>query len=136
MIRLLGKPKWTRAHRTDEPEERQSFNHYEGVGEFPGNATVVLNERGLVARVDFYPAKLSRTEAVAHFGADYIVTRYAFDQCKSDEDEEALYESPSGPITVVEYRGRGVAIFVGANNLVTKISYIAQPVGRLKSQCS
>ena len=135
MLRLLGRPKWTRSHNNGEREAKQSFNNYGGIGEFPGNATVVIDARGLVSRVEFYPAKLSRNEAIAHFGTDYVVTRYAFDLCEKDEDAESLYESSNGPITFVEYRGRGIAISLGVNDMVTKISYVSEPIGHLKARC-
>ena len=46
MLRLLGRPKWTRSHNNGEREARQSFNNYEGIGEFPGDVTVVIDGRG------------------------------------------------------------------------------------------
>jgi len=135
MLRQLGQPKWTRSHDSGEKDdERQTFSHYEAGGDFAGSLTVVLNKNGLIERIDFFPAKLSRYEAVSHYGANYSVTRYALEPC-GDEDEESLYESNSGPLTFVEYRPLGIAIALGNQNMVTKISYVAKPIGHPRSNC-
>jgi hypothetical protein len=135
MLRRLGQPKWTRSHDSGEKgEERQTFSHYEAGGDFAGSLTVVLNKNGLIERIDFFPAKLSRDEAVSRYGADYAVTRYALEPC-GDEDEESLYESTNGPLTYLEYRSRGIAIALGNQNMVTKISYVARPIGHPQSTC-
>jgi hypothetical protein len=64
-----------------------------------------------------------------------MITRYDFDACPGDEDDERLYESPTGPLVSLEYRVRGIAIAIGHNNLVTKISYVSGPIGLLKPRC-
>ncbi len=137
MVRRLGQPKWTRSpeSRGSDDADKETFNNYEGGGEFPGRMTVVINRRGVISRIDFYPAKLSREQAIAHFGPSYIITKYAFDPCESDEDSEPIYESPNGPLTSLEYRARGIAIAIGYQDMVTKISYVAGPIGRLRPRC-
>ena len=136
MLRQLGQPKWSRSHEGDsrDEDERETFNHYETGGEFPGTTTVVLNRRGIISRVDFFPSKLTRDQAIAHFGQSYVITRYAIDPC-GDEDSEAIYESANGPLTSLEYRGRGIAIAIGYQDMVTMISYVSGPIGRAKSRC-
>ena len=140
MLRALGKPKWSRVTpgaEDDDPEAGAvTWNNYDKVGEFPGITNVAFDKRTeVISRVDFYPAKLSKQEAITHFGAAFVITRYAVDPCLADEDSEPLYESPQGPLVSIEYRSRGIAISVGANDLVTKISYVAGPIGRSKSRC-
>lgn len=138
MLRVLGQPKWSR--QTGRPAEEESegeiWNSYERVGEFPGQTTVAVNQRsGRITRINFYPERLTKEEAIAHFGRGYVVTRYAFEPCSHDEESEPLYESPDGPLVSVEYRARGIAISVGYGDLVTKISYVAGPIGAVKSRC-
>ena len=138
VLRAWGKPKWSRTSKPEGNEESRpvTWTNYERVGEFPGPTTVVSDKRnGVVTRINFYPNRLTKEQAVAHFGANYIVTRYAFDSCFDEEEAEAIYESPDGPVTEVEYRGRGIAISVGQNDLVTMISYVGGPVGSAKSRC-
>ena len=81
----------------------------------------------------FYSDRLTKEQAIAP-GKSYVVTRYAFDSC-GDEDSEPVYESPNGPLISVKYRARGIAISVGNNDMVTRISYVSEPIGSAKSRC-
>jgi hypothetical protein len=138
MLRVFGKPKWTRSpKRGDEDESDQEvWSSFERVGEFPGQTNVLSDKRGVIERIDFYPAKLTKDQAIGHFGSDYIITRYAFDSCLGDEDSDHIYESQNGPLVSVEYRDRGIAISIGYKDLVTKISYVGGPIGSTKSECN
>jgi hypothetical protein len=139
MIRRWGQPKWSRNSKpeADEDSRQVTWTNYERVGEFPGPTTVVSDTKsGIVTRINFYPGRLTREQAIAHFGADYITTRYAFDSCLDEEDSEPIYESPNGPLVSVEYRARGIAISVGYKDLVTRISYVSGPIGSAKSRCN
>src|SRR5437588_7361781 len=138
MLRTWGKPRWSGNSKPEDEDARQvTWTNYDKVGEFAGLTTVVSDTRsGLITRINFYPAKLSRQEAVAHFGSGYVVTKYAFDSCVSEEDSEAIYESPTGSLVIVEYRARGVAIYLGLKDMVTRISYVNSPIGSTRSKCS
>ena len=162
MLRAWGKPKWSRtskpeAEEESRPEQREAektsrqrkgreadeasnqvtWTNYERAGEFPGPTTVVSNTHsGVITRINFYPERLTKEQAIAHFGPGYIITRYAFDSCLDEEDEEPIYESPNGPLVSVEYRSRGIAISVGYKDLVTKISYVSGPIGSAYSRCT
>ena len=136
MLRRLGQPKWSRTHQSEKrgDEEKETFNHYEGGGEFAGTFNVVVSNRGIVSRIDFFPSKLSRDQAIAHFGSNYLTTKYALNPC-GDEDSESIYESANGPLTYLEYRERGIAIAIGYEGLVTKILYVSRPIGESKPDC-
>jgi len=137
MVRFWGQPKWSRTSPEEEDEHRVTWTNYEKAGEFPGSTTVVSDARTrLITRINFYPDRLTKDEAIAHFGRNYVITRYAFDTCADEEDAEAIFESPNGPVVNVEYRPRGIAISIGYNNMVTKISYVNGPVGPAKSRCN
>jgi hypothetical protein len=139
MLRLWGKPKWSRTSKpeADEDSRQVTWTNYERVGEFPGPTTVVSDTKsGVVTRINFYPDRLTKEQAIAHFGSGYITTRYAFDTCLDEEDSEPIYESPNGPVISVEYRARGIAISVGYKELITKISYVSGPIGSVKSRCN
>jgi hypothetical protein len=137
LLRVFGKPKWTRSPKREDADEsdREVWSSFERVGEFPGQTNVLTNAHEVIARIDFYPAGLTKEQAIAHFGKDYLLTRYALDSCLGDEDSEAFYEAPNGPILYLEYRARGIAISIGYKDLVTRISYVAGPVGSTKSKC-
>jgi len=138
MLREWGKPRWSSNSKQEDEDARQvTWTNYDKVGEFPGLTTVVSDTRsGIITRINFYPAKLSRQEAVAHFGPGYVVTRYAFDSCVNEEDSEAIYESPNGSLVIIEYRARGIAIYLGLKEMVTRISYVNSPIGNARSRCS
>jgi hypothetical protein len=138
MLRAWGKPKWSRSSKqeTEEESPQVTWTNYERVGEFPGSTTVVSDTRtGVITRINFYPDRLTKDQAIAHFGSDYITTRYAFDSCVDEEDSEPIYESPTGPLLSIEYRARGIAVSVGYKDMVTRISYVSGPVGRAKPRC-
>ena len=137
MLRLIGQPKWSRTTPGEGDEHGTTWNNYERVGEFPGPTNVATDSAtGIVTRIDFYPQKLSKEQAIKHFGPGYEITRYAFDPCPGHEDEESIYESPNGPLVSVEYRARGIAIAVGYKEMVTKISYVSGPIGSTKPRCN
>src|SRR5438477_2960596 len=137
MLRTWGQPKWSRNSKRDNDEEQVTWTNYEKVGEFAGPTTVVSDTRtGVITRINFYPDRLTKGQAIAHFGKRYVVTRYAFDSCGDEEDSEPIYESLNGPLISVEYRARGIAISVGNNDMVTKISYVSGAIGTLKSRCN
>ena len=134
MLKVFGQPKWSRAAETGSHEE--VWNNYERAGEFPGVTVIVLERaRNVISRIDFYPTKLTKQQAIAHFGPHYIVTRYNFEPCHEDEESEPIYESPDGLLQSVEYRARGIAISLGNEEMVTKISYVSGPIGAPKSRC-
>lgn len=136
MLRVLGQPKWSRTTPGDAEEHGTTWNNYERVGDFSGPTNVASDSvTGIIKRIDFYPQKLSKEEAIKHFGRNYVLTRYAFDPCPAGEDEESIYESPNGPLVSVEYRARGIAISVGYKDMVTKISYVSGPIGSAKARC-
>jgi hypothetical protein len=136
MIRSWGQPNWSRTSPDEEDEHPVTWTNYEKAGEFPGSTTVVSDARTkLITRINFYPDRLTKDEAIAHFGRNYSITHYAFDTCKDKEIGESIFESPNGPVVNVEYRSRGIAISIGYNNMVTKISYVNGPVGPTKSRC-
>jgi hypothetical protein len=137
MLRLIGQPKWSRTTPGEGDEHGTTWNNYERMGEFPGPLNVATDSTtGIVTRIDFYPQKLSKEQAIKHFGPRYVITRYAFDPCPGHEDEESIYESPNGPLMGVEYRARGIAIAVGYKEMVTKISYVSGPIGSAKPRCN
>ena len=137
MLRALGAPRWSQTTPGESAEESgEEWHHYEKAGEIAGTMNVVVDQQsGIIKAVIIYPQRITKQEAILHFGRDFIVTRYDFDPCPEGEDSEPMYESPKGPVEVVEYRSRGIAISVGYNDLVTKISYVAGPIGATRPRC-
>jgi hypothetical protein len=138
VVRILGEPK-----RVDRPpdqnlkdEDIELWYVYESRGEFAGSLTVVMDERtDVVLRIDLVPDNLSQADAVKYFGSDFILTRYAFDECMGDEESAPLYETPTGPLLEVEYRHRGIAIAVTESGKVNSIHFLNKPIGSPQSKC-
>jgi hypothetical protein len=134
MLKLLGKPEGV----TPFVEGEQSGSRYEYKvdGEMPGVIVVVVDQRtDLVLNVELNPGGWSKEQAIKNFGNDYVVTRYGFDDCLGDGESAPLYESPDGPITRIEYRGRGIAVAVNDQDNVDYIMYVSEPVGAPSSRC-
>lgn len=139
MLRLLGKPIWS-GRPMGEPENDSNpevWNDYDGGGEFPGKLSVVFRKRtGVIVSIYLYPAKLSKNEAIKHFGNDYVETRYEYDNCLGDEEASPMYESPNGKIRFIEYRSRGIAIGLDDDlSRVRDMSYLSGSLGAPASKC-
>ncbi len=132
MIRVFGRPK-----RVDIPEgQRRTDPHqqlwyiYDGVGEFPGEFTVMIDKRSRkIVEMDLSPKNLTKEEAIRHFGDDYVITRYSFCAGFEEEDAAPIYESPNGALTYIEYREHGIALGLDYMNNVDQILYIRKPLG-------
>lgn len=139
MLRLLGKPIWS-GRPMGEPENDPTpevWNDYDGGGEFPGKLSVVFRKRtGVIVSIYLYPAKLSKNEAIKHFGNDYVETSYDYDDCLGNEESAPLYESPNGKVRFIEYRTRGIALGLDDDpSKVRDISYLSGPLGAAASKC-
>lgn len=136
MLRLLGKPVGSSPY--DEGKDGSGLLYeYKVTGEIPGAIVIAVDNRtNLVLNLNLEPqGGWSKEQAIKHFGPDYIVTRYGFDDCLGDGESAPLYETPDGPITKIEYRERGIAIAVNDQNNVDYIMYVSEPVGATSSRC-
>ena len=138
-LRFLGEPKRQDRPPDQTPEEPnpEVWYIYDDAGEFPGELTVVIEERTeTVLRIDLNPDNVSKEDAVKHFGPDYILTRYDFDDCLGSEESAPVFESPNGALLEVEYRHRGIAMLVNDSGKVQTISYVSKPIGAPESKCN
>lgn len=138
MLRVFGKPHWSGppGDQTKDDPDPEVWNEYEDVGDFPGKLTVVVDKRsGVILAIDLDPRNLSKKQAIEYFGDDYIVTRYAHDDCLGNGESAPVYESPDGPILDIEYRERGIAVSIGYGERVDTISYVKGPIGATFSRC-
>jgi hypothetical protein len=138
MLRAFGEPRRidTPADQTPNDPHPEVWYVYNGGGEFAGQLTVVIDKRtNVILRINLNPESLSKDEAVKHFGSDYVLTRYNFDECLGGEESAPLYESANGPLREVEYRNRGIALSVNEDEKVNTISYVSKPIGTRESKC-
>jgi hypothetical protein len=138
VLRILGEPKQLEkpSDQTVVEENPQVWYVYDSTAKFAGDLIVVIDERtNIVLRIDLNPHNLTKEDAVKHFGSDFILTRYAFDDCLGNEESAPLFESASGPVLEVEYRHRGIALSLTEDGKVDTISYLSKPIGTPKSRC-
>lgn len=135
MLSVLGAPKSEEAY--DEGAPTAGKLYYYAVGdEIPGEIVVAIDgNSGAIRNIELRPTDLSKNQIIKLLGDGYRVTRYDFDDCLGDGESSPLYESPTGPVTRIEYRARGIAIAVGESDKVKFISYVSEPVGALSSKC-
>lgn len=138
VLRVLGEPKELDSPADQSPVEGnpEVWYLYKSTGKIAGDLTVVIDERtNLVSGIDLHPRNLTKEDAVKHFGSDFILTRYAFDDCLGNEESAPLYESASGPLLELEYRHRGIALSLNEDGKVNTISFVSKPLGTPQSRC-
>jgi hypothetical protein len=134
MRRVFGKP--ARVEKFDDDKSNpEMWYHYNGVSEFPGSLRVIVDKTRTVRRLDLLPKLLTKEDAIKHFGPDYVITRYDFDDCLGDEEAAPIFESPTGNVITIEYRQRGIAFAVNAYGNIDTISYVSEPIGAETSKC-
>jgi len=137
MLHTLGKPK-----RKDSPEgqsgkHREVWYVYDNVGEFPGEFTVIVERRtDRILKMILYPDNLSKANAIQHFGKKYRFTKYEFCPGFDEAESAPVFESEHGNALYIEYRSRGLALFVGDSEVINDIRYVGQSIGFVsKGEC-
>ena len=104
---------------------------------FTGTLMVdVLKSSQVIQHAELTPDSAKKDDILKYFGDDYIVTRYDFDECLGDFDSTPLYESPTGTISSLEYRDKGIAIALSEDGEEVRfISYLSKPLGAVTSKC-
>ena len=139
LLKVFGKPK-----RKDFPDEqsdgkkvREIWYVYDDIGEFPGEFVVAIDRRTEQIRsMVLYPENLSVQTAIKRFGSTYLETKYEFCPGFEDADAAPVFESSHGNALYIEYRERGLALFIGDGDTVNDVRYLANPIGfRSKAGC-
>jgi len=136
VLRVLGPPDFIEAVGGKRPE---IWYTYKRRGEFGGDLVVVLGNRNevvLAVEERLWQRGISVEEVIRRFGEDCVVTRYDFDDCLGDGESSPVFESDDGPLEVLEYRDRGIAIFYNFEGKVDSIEYLDGPVGTKSSRCA
>lgn len=134
MLRVLGKP--DRIEQFKEERKTGMLYMYKTEEEIPGQLIVTVNDPGdVIFSVELNPRRLTKEEALKKFGDAYQITRYDFDLCLGDGESAPIYESPTGNLTFIEYRSRGIAILANEQGKVDEIKYVSEPLGSKTSRC-
>ena len=132
-VRALGKPRATVAATG---VDGLMWLGFDVAGDLPGQASVWADpETRVVQMVVVHPGGMSRDAAERLFGAGFLETRYAPDEC-AEGDVVPIYEAPNGPLLQVEYRNRGIALSVTDAVAVHEVLYLARPVSEPRSSCA
>lgn len=129
-LRTLGTPR-----ATMPAGDSLTWLGFQATGVIAGRVNVWADARtGVIERIVVHPDGLSREAALRHFGAGYVETRYAPDECAEGE-VVPVYESPGGPLLQVEYRNRGIALSFTDAGGVQEVLYLSGPPGEPRSRC-
>lgn len=132
MLGVFGTPTYSGPSADQDEPQPIIWNDYGVItGELSGRLAVEVDSRSnLIVGITITPEHMSRNEAIAYFGNDYVSMGYEF--CPGFENEEVapLYENPnSSTIDYMEYRTRGIAIRLNDRGNVTEIYFVSEPFG-------
>lgn len=127
MLRIFGKPnnfsEYKRIEKNRKPNSEVQY-YYDNRGELPGGLIVGINNKTKkIVWIRLRPDKLSKEDAIRHFGPDYVVKRYGFDDCIDGTEAVPIFESPDGSWVLIEYRERGITVHANDDGRVDEISY-------------
>jgi hypothetical protein len=131
VLRVLGKPKSVgKEQDTGVPTISYAVSHpVQGM-------LVVYIRRGLLDSMSLFPqTQPTKDDIIGVLGSDYLVVRYAADDCLGEGGAAPIYEDRNGPIERIEYRSRGLAVSLHDGE-VDAILFVAKPFGPTRSRCS
>lgn len=135
MLRIFGTPKSVEAYDEGALSDGTQY-YYDADNDIPGEICIAIDSNSSMIRyIELRPNDLSKDQIIKLLGDSYIVTKYDFDDCLGDGESSPLYESPTGSVTRIEYRSRGIAVAVDESNKVQFISYVGEPIGASSSKC-
>lgn len=120
------------------PFKDEVWYYYQADGGIPGKLVVNVDiHTKRIIRIIIHPQEvyLPKEKVIKHYGNDYVITRYSFDDCLGDWDSVPIHESPDGPIKLLEYRERGISVTLGDKDIVNHITYESEPPGHSESKC-
>ena len=86
-------------------------------------AVLVDSKSKKVMQIRNIPEKLSKEEAIRHFGTDYVISKYEF--CPDiDATTAPVYPDPNGPLVRIEYRKRGIVLDLDDDKTIGEIAYV------------
>lgn len=130
MLRRLGKPTRKEYQNVQNRKHREVWYVYHNIGEFPGEFTIIVDDfSSRILTMILYPDNLSKVNAIKHFGSDYRLTTYDFCPGFDEAETAPVFESSPGNASYIEYRQRGIALFIGDKGEVNDIRYVAHSIG-------
>lgn len=128
LLRVFGKPKWSGPEADRDPTDPDPplYYQYQNGGEFPGVFAVIVGEKSKkIIEIRNSPDKLTKNEAIRHFGHQYLERRYSL--CPDIDDTAApVYEDRFGDLLQIEYPEKGIILSVNEENNIDEISYVSK----------
>lgn len=129
MVRVLGNPDGEPGRASDPT---MLLYKYEGKGDLQGRIEVAVRKTDnvIVNISENLPVALPRTPAYKRFGHDYRSVSYSRADCAAKQGIAPLYRDPRGPIEMIEYPERGVALALDQYGYdIASILYLSKPPG-------
>jgi hypothetical protein len=134
VFKVLGKPRWA----GNEPDTGVPIMSYDVADPLPGELEVYISKGILDGMTLNLKEKVSQKDIIRQFGHNFIIVHYASDDCLDDGGSATMYQNPSGPIKMMQYRDRGlVAHFVyNDDETVEAIAFIFKLSIPMHSSCT
>ena len=101
-----------------------------------GGTLTVYIRQGILDSMSLAPTnQITKDEIIKILGSDYLVMRYALDDCLNKGGAAPRYETPKGPFESLEYRRRGLAVDIHENEVDT-INFVSKRSIPAHSRCT
>lgn len=130
VLKALGKP----TSVGKEQDTGVPIMNYMVSDPVPGTLVVYFRHNILDGMTLFPTQPYTKREIISVLGPDYLMVRYAVDECLNDGGAAPLYESTDGKIEHLEYRPRGLAVILSGDQ-VQAIGFSAKSYGPTHSRC-
>ena len=133
MVRVFGKPLSSTPSADQAPPEPIIWNDYGTIqGDLSGSLAVEVDSRNnRIVSISISPERMSKEQAIKHFGTDYRLIGY--ESCPGmplDAEVWPVYENPgSREKDYLEYRSKGIAIHLDYQGNVNAVYYLSEPIG-------
>jgi hypothetical protein len=123
VLRKLGQPKG------EERNENDPVRWYVYEDKLFGGKLIAVVRKGKLIEINIYPLALERSilEARLGLGPGKLQT-YDFLPVDEDSVSAPMCEASDGAVRFLEYRARGVAALLGADERIHEISFLSSPI--------
>jgi hypothetical protein len=127
-LRIFGQPEWSGPQADQDPTDPNPALYYSFSkgGEFPGELAIIVDKKSKkIIEILNIPQNLSKEKAIRHFGSGFTVAKYEF--CPDiDSTVGPVYPDPNGQLIQIEYKKRGIILYLRDDESVSEIAYLAR----------
>jgi hypothetical protein len=136
LLRAIGEPR-ERSDLSGVGDKNHVLYFYDGSREIPGKIVIMVDKKSqTVINVEIRPENYRQSDIIRIFGDNCVLTRYTLrEDCPGDTFDGGMpIEDPDGNIEVLEYRDRGIAVFL-EDETVESVSYQSEPLAADPKKC-